>query len=186
MIHRATADLASSARRVGASSCWLRAGPNCQENRVTMGTPVAPAGCGPKIEQASPEDGRDGLHANSILRSRHSKSGQRRSLNSLQPRRRVSVKRTGVQAAQRSAFRQAPRLAALIIAAGDEAPVNRQPPAGVGQHPRPRRNERRAVTRGHRLLRPVPCQESAPGQRRAVRARSARSARRASRAQRAM
>ena len=123
MIHRVDADLSPSVRQ-GCSVLILAEG--SAELSIKPGDDgnACRAGCLRAEHNAiSPENGRDGLHANSILRNRHTKEGQRRSLNSLQPRPRVSVKRTGVQPSRTIASRPAPLFSELFNSSYGEPPV---------------------------------------------------------------
>src|SRR5208337_3639588 len=112
--HRADADLSPSARRVVASSILSEGSAELSRKPCDGGNARRAGRLRAEDRTISPENGRDGLHANSILRNRHIKAGRRRSLNSLQPRPRVSVKRTGVQRSRTIAFRPAPLLSWLI------------------------------------------------------------------------
>ena len=193
MIHRLDADLSPSAQ--GCSVLILAEGSAELSIKPCDDGNARRAGCLRAEPNAiSPENGRDGLHANSILRNRHTKEGQRRSLNSLQPRPRVSVKRTGVQPSRTIASRPAPLFSWLFNSSYGEVanglfvmdrtsskqtvgrfPVSRQPPPGVDQDPRPPcRIKPGASSRSHPLLRPGPRQGTSPGQRRGVNVQPAR------------
>ena len=118
MIHRVDTDLSPSAQ--GCSVLILAEGSAELSRKPCDDGNARRAGClRAEPDAISPENGRDGLHANSIPRNRHTKEGQRRSLNSLQPRPRVSVKRTGVQPSRTIASRPAPLFSWLFNSSYD-------------------------------------------------------------------
>ena len=192
MIHRVDTDLSPSAQ--GCSVLILAEGSAELSRKPCDDGNARRAGClRAEPDAISPENGRDGLHANSIPRNRHTKEGQRRSLNPLQPRPRVSVKRTGVQPSRTIASRPAPLFSWLFNSSYGVVnglfvmdrtsskqtvgrfPVSRQPPPGVDQDPRPPcRIKPGASSRSHPLLRLGPRQGTSPGQRRGVNVQPAR------------